>query len=570
MSPFVRRPTVRHADRVLARSAMALVLAVFTATFAGLAGNPAGELSFQSTRSMAHGRLSLGDTPEARLLVAASRGTPASTLPLHPGAGERSGEDYSCLGLGHAALGLPFYGLGWALGLALPELEARHTREGYHGREGSELLPHLAVGWRNPLLTAWTVWLLVLVVRRLGASRSHAWMTGLTYGLTTFAWPQARGSLPEVSSTFLLLLAFHLTLRARERFERLEVPRAFVPLTIGIALGLAWVTHAGVRPAVLVLTATAEIVLARGFSALSASRWSPRGDHRRGGSLAVGSVLVPLVLAALGLALLDYLRFGVWVDPCGLAAMFGGEPVAGAGELLVSPGRGLLWSAPLVLLVPMGLRRAHNMGERLFSRTLVALILALLLPALAMPDGSGRWSFGPRPLLPLLPFLWVAVGLAWPWVAERAWRGHLALGLGLLGFLVQFPAALVDEATYVDLARQAASSAWGEEQPPLSEDDLWERCAWDWNFAAPWVHWRILRHRVAGLGESFSARDLFRLDSDATLVPGSGRARQFNHLGWVDLKRRLGAGGLAGMLSVLTLFLMGVVAALRGLDPGKA
>jgi hypothetical protein len=559
MSPFVRHPTVRHAHRVLARSVFALVLAVLTATLAGVPGTPAGELAFQTTRSMARGSFALGETPEVELLTQPAN----ATLPLLV---TEAGAYYSTQGVAHALFGLPLYLAGWGLGQALPSLEGPQEEVGSEGREGSDALPHLLVSWLNPLLTAATSWLIVLVTRRLGAARHQAWLTGLTYVLTTFVWPQSRGCLPGVAGTFLLFAAFHLTLRARERFDRLELPRARALAAIGVALGLTWITDAALRPAVLVLAATIEVVLVRGHRRLATSRWSPRSGDRPGAAVGLFCVGLPVLAGVLVQVGLDLVRFGTWSDPGGLSRSSGSG--AGVLELLVSPGRGLLWCAPLLLLAPLGLWHSWKEGERLYPRALAGVVVAVLVPAVLFADPAGRWSYGPRPLLPLMPFLWVAVGLAFGGAGNRSWRGRAAVALGVLGFLVQLPAALVDESTYADLAEQAGALAWGDEVA-LDEDELWSRAAWAPNFAAPWAQWRILRHRVAGQGEQFPVREIFYLDDDAILEPRGVRSRSFRHLAWVDLPARLGVSSLAGLLLVLALFVTGAVLAARGLDPGR-
>ena len=445
---------LRQADRVLARSVFALVLAVLTATLAGVPSTPSGELSFQTTRSLARGTLALGDTPEAALLARAAEGV----LPQRAGA--------ATTGVAHAALGVPLYAVGWGLGHALPALEERHVASADVG-PASELFAHLLVGWRNSLLCAATAWLVVLACRRMGVGRRPAWLAGLSYALTTFAWPASRSGASEVTGAFLLFVAFHLTLRLRERFEGLDLPRAWSLVGIGAALGLAWCTHAALRPAVVVLAATAEVVLARGHHRLRTSRWSPPGHGRPGAAAGLAFVLGPLALGVLLQALLDQARFDAWLDPAGLTRTTG--PGSGALELLVSPGRGLLATAPLALLAPLGLWSSWRKGERLYVCVLGLLGLAVVLPAVLLRDPAGRWTFGPRPLLPLLPLLWVGVGVGLGELSGRGVLGRVAFVLALLGFVVQLPATLVDEATCVDLTEQAGALAWGDEVA-LDED----------------------------------------------------------------------------------------------------
>jgi len=88
---------------------------------------------------------------------------------------------------------------------------------------------------------------------------------------------------------------------------------------------------------------------------------------------------------------------------------------------------------------------------------------------------------------------------------------------------------------------------------------------WDPGFAAPWAHWRILRHRVAGLGEDFPLDEVFRIDLAARATPGEDRERGFRHLAWVDLAQRLSGSVWPGVLICSLLFALGVVSTVRAL-----
>jgi hypothetical protein len=145
-------------------------------------------------------------------------------------------------------------------------------------------------------------------------------------------------------------------------------------------------------------------------------------------------------------------------------------------------------------------------------------------------------------LLPLLPLAWIAAALA----VERASDGVLlpiAAGvLTVLGFVTNLPAALVDPMTHQDLAVQAARIAWaspGGATPREEDEARFLLIQWDWRFAAPWAHWRILFHRLRRGDEPFGVRELFFLDSDVRLDVGEERERGFRHLAWVDLAHRL-------------------------------
>ncbi|MDA1264936.1 MAG: hypothetical protein O2816_07655 [Planctomycetota bacterium] len=560
MSPFVRRPTVRHADRVLARSVFALVLAVLTGTMAVRPGSDAGEVSFQTTRSIAGGQLTLAESPEVAVLDARHRPPDEAVGVLTR---DQEGRLVPCGGLAHPLVGVPFYALGYAVGSlarGLEELPARRPR-GADGApetspEQTEFSAHLIVSWRGALLTAATAWLLVLITRRLGGGRRTAWLAGLTYPLTTFAWAQAGEGLAGPTGAFALVTALHYLLRVRERYERFEAPQLRVLLCIGGALGIAWASDMALRPAALVMLAAAEVIVARGDRRVATSRWSPKQTGKARGGAAFAAVVAPLLVIAAVQGWLDQVRFGSFWVHCPAPA--GGH--AGLGEWTIAPGRGLLWTAPMLLLAPFGLRRLWGEGERLFLFLLAALIVAIVWPALVLGDPSGRWSFGPRPLLPLLPFLWVSVGLGLTWAAKRLWSARAALALALFGLIVQVPTVLVDDQTYRDLTEQL---------PARGAEDRWSRAAWNIGHAAPWVQWRVLRHRVSGLDESFEADQLFRGAEAGVLTTKRAREHGFRHLAWVALAERDSSATWIPVLLLLVLAVWGAAAASAGLDPGR-
>ena len=64
-------------------------------------------------------------------------------------------------------------------------------------------------------------------------------LVGLAFVLTTYLWPQARGGGVDVQAAFFLFLAFHLTMRTRERFGRLLRPRRVDLIGAGAALAIS-------------------------------------------------------------------------------------------------------------------------------------------------------------------------------------------------------------------------------------------------------------------------------------------------------------------------------------------
>lgn len=566
MSPYVRPYAVQSGDRSAAWSVFLILIAVYTATFSGLPDNPDAEVEFQTTRSLARrGTLALGETPEAREII-------EREFNVEHGGPGREHERFSWFGIGQAAGGVPLYFAGRALSLVWPEIEERHAAAPLAGVQRSEYFPHLLVGWRNPLLGALTAFLLVLTARRLGMGRRAAWITGLTYGLCTFAWPQARSTLSDVQATFLLFAAFHFMSIAAEHFERLRSPRTIDLALLGSCLGAAVLTRIAVLPMAVVLGVAALLMLRAGRRRIvrafeGGATPLPERPLRR-----LVAVCLPVAACAALFFWTNELRFGDAFETgygrdLAAGTFFSYPPHLGLLGLVAAPGKGLAWMAPGLLLLPWGLHRADGSGLGRWPKLLACLAVAAFLPVAFTQTWHGAWTYGPRYLLPLLPFAWLAFGFAVEGGKRRL--RSAAIALSIVGLLVQLPAALVDHMTHQDLAVQAGRVEWPEPGGATErerDDARFINLHWDWRFAAPWAHWRILRHRVAGLEEEFPVSEIFLMDSDLVVRPGSERTRGFSHLAWVDLSGRLGgAAWPAGLLCILA-FGAGVVVAMGALD----
>lgn len=566
MSPYIPRDPVRKNDRTLARGVFCILLALFSLTFNGMPESPRGEVDFQITRALATGAgWALREAPLPGLDGAATYGL---DLELQEGTGEWRGRWFARGGPGQALLGVPFYWIGRGVGSWVSDLEERHRQQGYYGAPSDDYFAHLALAWRGPLLTALTALLLVLAARRLRVERSHAWFAAFAYGLSTFAWAQSRTGLDDVQSTFLLFLSFHLLLRIRARLTRLEYPSAADLSALGLAIALTLLTRLDTLPAVLVLCAATEVILTRGYGILRDAPWGPERDGGLPGRAAALVVVAPLLVAAGLLLWIEHAKNGSWALPkLGVLAQPTRWPAALAG-LLVSPGIGLVWMAPMVLLVPLGVARTRRRGERLLERVLLGVVLGTLVSAMATRAWHGGWTYGPRLLLPALPFLWLAVALGLR-QAQSHFLGRAAvMGLLLTGVLIQLPGVLVGTATHLDLAHQAAPVKWpdGEwERMSVTDGAALANLHWEMEFAAPWAHWRILRHRSAGLGEEFDAQIIYGVEGAAPLRLSSPALEGFRHMAWVDIKRRLGGSPWAVFAALGALAILGIHLTFKGL-----
>lgn len=571
-----RQLPIESSDWRLGRAVLWLLLALYTATFNGLPAIPDGEVSFQTTSSLwRDGSFALGGTPEAQGLIEFAKSQPPGGFTVREGAGPGAGKHYGWFGVGQAIAGLPFYGAGRLVGHLAPTLQFTHAEHQRYGVSRSEYFEHLFVGWRNPLLSALTAMFIAMMARRFGLSRFAAIVAGLSYGVTTLAWPQSRGFGSEVQGAFLLTWALYLLLGLRGSRGRGRL------VGIGVLLGAACLTRLALAPAVLVLNlavvATLWASLRRASStALGAGQAEPNPRRLR----SLFDLAWPQVLA-LGLcAWWNWARFG---DPLesgyGSAlqgGLFGGDPLRALAGLTISPSKGLLWMAPGLLLLGAGWKRARREKQLGFVHLVLWMSVAVFVPALMLRGWHGAWTYGPRYVLPALPGLWVLASLGFQRSDIDLRLRPSAWALIALGFLTQLPGVLVDQATYHELAVQALPERFPElvaEEEAEQAERRFEAMQFDWGFAAPWAHWRLLRHRVAhaqrgqALGESFPVTEIFRFESEARLEPSQARERGYRHLAWVDLSQRLGGSVWPAVALIALLALLGTVRIAGSLDP---
>ncbi len=327
----------------------------------------------------------------------------------------------------------------------------------------------------NPLLTALTAALLTLWLAELGTGPRAAVAGGLLYALATTAWPYAKTFLSEPLSAVCLLAAArwgYLAGRGDGPAPRGSgaAGRAAVP-----PLGLA-----GLALAAALLTRPHNFVLVAPLAALAWRRGQP-------GRLAL--LLTPPALACGWWLWANVARFGSLLDFGYLPEIqtsfrLSAVPAGLVGQLL-SPGRGLLWYAPPVVMALWGWRSLRATEPRLATCLLVAVLVQWLFYSLR-PTWWGNWCWGPRYLVPVLPLLMVLAGAGF--AAAPRWLAILLATAGILGALAGL---LVYNGLYQD---------WLFAQP----DGLW-RLLWQ-PLDSPLVgHWRF------ALAEGGRYLDLFAL-----------------------------------------------------------
>lgn len=342
------------------------------------------------------------------------------------------GSGYSKYGIAQSLVEIPFVALGFLL---------RHLTH-------NEQTVEWTISFTNVFVSALGGALLYLVARRLGASQRLSIGLTLLYGFGTLAWPYAKTDFTEPLQTVSLLAALYAVLRAQQSAQ----PR--------------WLWAAGGALAVTGLTKSAMLVVVPSFSLYlaladlvaveSGAMWSAlrKAQWWREELVHQIALLSPVILAV-GITLwLNQARFGSPLD-FGYGRAVGDVPLSGSivegvFGLLLSFNTGLLFYATPVILGLIGLRqfsRRHPAEAVLIG----ALSLSMLVLYGSFRFWAGLAAYGPRYLVPLVPFLLLPAINAFPPAAARtaAWRWAVlgvaavaALGLAeqLLGVLVSFGA----------------------------------------------------------------------------------------------------------------------------------
>jgi hypothetical protein len=292
----------------------------------------------------------------------------------------------------------------------------------------------------NSLVTSLTNALLFLLVLRLGYSAKVGVGMALLHGFASLAWPYAKTFFSEPLGALLMVAALYVFVR----HLRSGGDRSLFAL--GTLLGI------------LAVVKMAYLVVAPVFlMAVAVAGWRERGDDDwlrwARSALAFG---LPIALALALLGMYNQLRFGSPLETGYPSLAFKTSFVAGLSGLLFSPGRGLLFYSPVVILgligIPVSLRR-----NRIETWT----ILAILIVYIGFFSKWYVWwrgvNWGPRYLLPIVPLL---VLLAAPTLENafrrRRWPSRILAG-ALMGisFAIQLAAVAANYLLYSIHLREA-------------------------------------------------------------------------------------------------------------------
>jgi hypothetical protein len=250
-------------------------------------------------------------------------------------------------------------------------------------------VPIHLISWSNCVLSALTVVLLCALCLDLGYTLRRSVTAALIYGFATLAWPYARFAFDVSPTALLLLAAFREGVRAGSVKDGAEVRRWALAGVLG---GLAILVRLPTIPALAPLAVWALLSSASGYGARA----------RR-----LIAFLLPLGCSLAFSAWYNLYRFGSILNDghaANAADRLTFQPWVGILGMTISPGKGMLWYCPVIIIALVGVPR-FIARQRITGTLALSMATLSLLPYLFVPDWYGGDAWGPRFVIPVLPLI---------------------------------------------------------------------------------------------------------------------------------------------------------------------
>ncbi|MBI3970046.1 MAG: hypothetical protein HY332_02045 [Chloroflexi bacterium] len=347
-----------------------------------------------------------------------------------------------------------------------------HTGERFwSARQTRDFFTRLIYSTLNAFTTAGTALLVYFIVGRFGYAISTRVIAALGFGAATMAWAYAKLDFSEPASTFFALLAVWA-------FYRTFPPRV-PPLALSPSRPLA----AGLVAAAGLLLAVAGKYTAALLGGALACQWALSSGwwhalERRRALAFLGAFAVPAAVLGAAVIVAGFRYTGEvpvvladWRER--LFENWLALPLwTGLRGLVFSPGRSLFLYSPWLLLALPGavlfFRRHRATGALVVAYPLVM----VLLFAMKLVWHGGAW--GPRYLLPAVPFLAITTAPAIAWCLARGRRQRIALAaLAAVSVCVQVLAIAKDPERYPAIVREFVVPALPDYGSAFGGRDYW-------------------------------------------------------------------------------------------------
>ena len=409
------------------------------------------------------------------------------------------------------------YGIGQPLAATVPYYLAKVVHPAAFSYMWHKAVENYLVSLFNQIVTAFTGALVVLLAYRLGNGLRLSVGLAFAWGFCTLAWPYSKTFFSEPLFTCCLVLA---TLGLLAYNQSSGTGRFAWLAAAGFALGYAVL----VRVAGLILLAPfgAYFVWAsmrHAEGALIRSVWDRvrRVDgaqqhswqqFTRDAIPAALSFGLPIAASLIIVVWHNIARFGNVFDEGYLATdeTFSTPLLTGLAGLLLSPGKSIFLYVPLTILAVVGWQRLWK--EQPATAALWSGLIAVTLVQTALWWAWwGGWNWGPRLLVPVLPFVVVSLGT----ILRQSHAARIAVWpFALAGLVVALLGVLVDFNPYLaDLMVQHPGRRIGTEDPGVYFDPALSPIIAHVRFLLNGEHWSVVTFDMERLGFNTGAKYAF-------------------------------------------------------------
>ena len=290
--------------------------------------------------------------------------------------------------------------------------------------------PYRYSSFVNPVITALSAIILYWICRELGLSKKKSCAVSLVFGLASPAAVYAKFDFAQPLASLFLVLTFLLLLRSY-KYNRLNLGLA------GFCMGIAVLT----RPELTILT---PILIVSVYFIPKTERIPDKYLYiQKLKNLSV--FMLPLLALFLLNQWINFLKFGSWsgtgYDLSTLMNFDGKHILIAFLGNLISPGKGILIFFPLSILTVAGARKLFELNVW-FASLLSFSIVGIFLFYLTWLHWGGGISWGPRFLIPIIPYLCLLAFLAIPDQTDRRYQNYVLVILILLGTIVTLQGVL--------------------------------------------------------------------------------------------------------------------------------
>ena len=277
--------------------------------------------------------------------------------------------------------------------------------------------------------------LLLAFFRRLGVDFKQAlgWM--LVFGLTTLWWPGSETAFDQCQHGVALL---GMIMTAYDVVKRGSWGAAFAAGLLGGLLVNYRIPFVALLPAIPV------------YWFLEAKRAPTEGNWKSRVFAQTCLFGVGIAICFAGYAYYNWVRYGSVNMPHfdnGGAQMLA-NPITGFLTLSISPGKGVLWFSPPLVLAIIGFKQFFK-AERGLAGLIFAITVLHFGEMSCLSFASGDECWGPRYMMAIMP-LWA---LAFPYIAVKVAKSVFAYTVIGLGLIIQLMAVSVDNSRFFSYRR---------------------------------------------------------------------------------------------------------------------